>query len=66
MRASNVIGAVAYAYDFCYNAWDEDFRQKVALEIQNFDKVVATTQGGWEKRKAEGKEVLTSHPRAPI
>lgn len=57
MRASNIIGAVGYAYDFCYNAWDPDFRKKVALEIQNFDRVVATSQSGWQKKKAEGKEV---------
>ncbi len=57
MRASNVLGAMGYAYDFCYEAWPEEFRQKIALEIQNYANVTATAQGGWEKKKAEGKPV---------
>ena len=33
-----ILAGVAYAYDFCYDAWPEDFRKKVALEIQNYKK----------------------------
>jgi hypothetical protein len=38
LRAGSVLAAMAYAYDFCYDAWPEDFRKKIALEIQNFNK----------------------------
>ena len=55
MRASNVLGAMAYAYDFCYNAWPEDFRQKIALEIQNYDKPTATDMSGWNKEKGQSR-----------
>ena len=34
MRASNVLGAMAYAYDFCYNAWPEDFARKSPLKCR--------------------------------
>ncbi len=42
LRCGPVLAAMAYAYDFCYDAWPEDFHQKVALEIQNFNHEVAT------------------------
>ena len=29
MRASNVLGAMAYAYDFCYHAWPKDFVKRL-------------------------------------
>jgi hypothetical protein len=38
LRAGSVLAAMAYAYDFCYDAWPEDFRRKIALEIQNYSK----------------------------
>ena len=37
LRAGPSLGAVAMAYDLCYDGWDEDFRKKVALEIQNYN-----------------------------
>jgi hypothetical protein len=45
MRAGAVLAGVAYAYDFCYDAWPEDFRKKVALEIQNYKKRCAGDDG---------------------
>ena len=35
MRAGPAISAVGLAYDLNYDGWDTDFRQKVALAIQN-------------------------------
>jgi len=45
MRAGAILAGVAYAYDFCYDAWPEDFRKKVALEIQNYKKRCAGDEG---------------------
>ncbi|MGA2620976.1 MAG: hypothetical protein ABSF26_25415, partial [Thermoguttaceae bacterium] len=45
MRAGAILAGVAYAYDFCYDAWPEDFRTKVALEIQNYKKRCAGDDG---------------------
>jgi hypothetical protein len=50
MRAGAVLAAVAYAYDFCYDAWPDDFRKKVALEIQNYNQRVAGDDGASEDR----------------
>ncbi|MGD0900614.1 MAG: hypothetical protein ABR915_22510 [Thermoguttaceae bacterium] len=38
IRAGPCMQAMALAYDLCYDAWDADFRQKIALELQNFKK----------------------------
>jgi len=56
IRCGSVLAAMAYAYDFSYDAWPEDFRQKVALEIQNFDKVTATDASGHAKRVKRAEE----------
>ncbi|MBL8795629.1 MAG: hypothetical protein JNM56_17115 [Planctomycetia bacterium] len=37
LRAGPSIGAIAMAYDLCYDGWDEEFRKKVALALQNYD-----------------------------
>ncbi|MBE3099194.1 MAG: hypothetical protein IMZ44_18920 [Planctomycetes bacterium] len=58
LRAGPSVGWYAVAYDLCYDAWDDAFRRKVALAIQNYD-----AQGGGEWNKNEditlGKMVLT-------
>ncbi len=36
LRAGPSVGWFAVGYDLCYDGWDEDFRQRVALEIQNY------------------------------
>jgi hypothetical protein len=36
MRAGSLLAGMAYAYDFCYEAWDPDFRQRVALEMLDY------------------------------
>ena len=56
LRCGSVLGAMAYAYDFGYEAWPEDFRKKIALEIQNFDKVTASSKDGWAAKKAAGDD----------
>lgn len=45
MRAGSLMTGIALAYDLCYEAWPDDFRQKVALEIQNYDKPCAPSDG---------------------
>jgi hypothetical protein len=37
LRAGPSIGAIAMAYDLCYDGWDEAFRQKVAKELENYN-----------------------------
>jgi hypothetical protein len=37
LRAGPSLGAIAMGYDLCYDGWDEDFRRKVALELQNYN-----------------------------
>ena len=58
LRAGPSVGWYAAAYDLCYDAWDDAFRRKVALAIQNYD-----GHGGGEWNKPEeitlGKMVLT-------
>ncbi|MCC5850154.1 MAG: hypothetical protein JJU29_18875 [Verrucomicrobia bacterium] len=43
IRVGPMLAAIAYAYDFCYPAWPEDFRQKVAHKILHYETVQATT-----------------------
>jgi hypothetical protein len=42
IRAGQLLTAVAYAYDLCYDAWPDDFRRQVALAIQNYAQLVCT------------------------
>lgn len=49
LRAGPSVGWTSVAYDLCYEAWEPEFRQKVALAIQNY----ADGKGG-EWNKAEG------------
>jgi hypothetical protein len=37
LRAGPSLGWYAVGYDLCYDGWDEAFRRKVALAIQNYD-----------------------------
>ena len=45
-RAGPVLAGIGLAYDFCYDAWPEDFRRKVAMSIQNYDQTCHETGGG--------------------
>ncbi|MBN1442099.1 MAG: hypothetical protein JXA90_05280, partial [Planctomycetes bacterium] len=49
LRAGPSIGWTAAAYDLCYDAWDDAFRRRIALAIQDY----ADEKGG-EWNKAEG------------
>jgi len=51
LRAGPSYAAIAYAYDLCYDAWDEDFRRKVAKALQ--DKVWNPDADPGEKAMAE-------------
>lgn len=37
LRAGPSLGWYAVGYDLCYDGWDEEFRRKVALAIQNYN-----------------------------
>ena len=37
LRAGPSLGWTAAGYDLCYDGWDDDFRKKVALAIQNYN-----------------------------
>jgi hypothetical protein len=37
LRAGPSLGAMAMAYDLCYDGWDEPFRRTVALAIQEYN-----------------------------
>jgi hypothetical protein len=37
LRAGPAIGAIAMAYDLCYDGWEQDFRKKVALALLNYN-----------------------------
>ncbi len=51
LRAGPSVGAIAMAYDLCYDGWDEDFRVKVAKAIQNYD-------GGHTRRDGGGQQTM--------
>ncbi|MCH8539648.1 MAG: hypothetical protein LAT58_02640 [Opitutales bacterium] len=42
LRAGTILGGIALAYDLCYHAWPEDFRQEVALRLQNYNQPPAS------------------------
>ena len=49
--AGACLGAMAMAYDLCYDGWDDGFRRKVALSMQNYNQgghrtLAALAQGG--------------------
>ena len=45
-RAGPVLAGIGLAYDFCYDAWPDDFRRKVALSIQDYARQAHETGGG--------------------
>lgn len=45
LRAGPSLGAVAMAYDLCYDGWDEEFRTTVAKAIQGYDQGQYMTLG---------------------
>ncbi len=51
LRAGPSYAQIAYAYDLCYDAWDKDFREKVAKALQ--EKVFNPKAGRGEKAMAE-------------
>jgi hypothetical protein len=46
MRTGSLLASVALAYDLAYDAWDPEFRKKVARALQDYNQPVA----GGEKR----------------
>ncbi len=42
LRVGTLLGSVALAYDLAYEGWDDAFRRKVALALQNYDHEVAS------------------------
>ncbi|GDY12040.1 hypothetical protein LBMAG53_09180 [Planctomycetota bacterium] len=60
MRCGSVLAAMAYAYDFCHDAWPDEFRRKIALEIQDFKK--STAGGGARKTDIPELAGRTGYP----
>jgi hypothetical protein len=63
LRAGPSIAWTAVAYDLCYDAWPEDFRQKVALAIQDY----SDAKGGeWnEPEQLNMKEMVLTPKQGP-
>ncbi|MBN1421361.1 MAG: hypothetical protein JXP34_21490 [Planctomycetes bacterium] len=60
LRAGPSIGWTAVAYDLCYDAWDEDFRRRMALAIQDY----ADVKGGeWNEPEGITLRKLVLQPR---
>ena len=51
LRAGPSVGAIAMAYDLCYDGWDEEFRRKVAVTLQHYD-------GGHTGRDGSGQMTM--------
>lgn len=51
LRLGPMMGAVALAYDLCYDAWPEEFRQRVMQEVLEYDHLPVDYD-----RFAEGKK----------
>lgn len=51
LRVGEMLLVVAMAYDFCYDAWPEDFRRRVAREMVEYRKVCVNSRG-WEGGKS--------------
>ncbi len=51
LRAGPSVGAIAMAYDLCYDGWDAAFRQQVAQALLHYD-------GGPTKRDGGGQQTL--------
>jgi hypothetical protein len=43
LRAGPTLGCYAMAYDLCYDAWTPEFRQQVALKLQNYEDAGSTS-----------------------
>lgn len=65
MRAGSLLTGIALAYDLCYDAWPEDFRKKVALEIQNYDKPLAPSDGKPSTSRVNLLELVTAKGYPP-
>jgi hypothetical protein len=50
LRTGMMVTCVALAYDLAFDGWDEEFRKRVAGEIQNY-KHACVADGGWEGGK---------------
>ena len=60
LRAGPSIAWYAAAYDLCYDGWDEAFRKKVALAIQDYDDSKA---GEWTKPEGVSLHKMIVSPK---
>lgn len=60
LRAGPTLAWYALAYDLCYDAWDADFRRKLALEIQNYDDAKG---GEWARPDGVSMRVAARSPQ---
>lgn len=59
LRAGPSLGLYALGYDLCYDGWPEDFRRKVALELQNWNDAQS---GEWGKAEQNSLRSLCLTP----
>ncbi|MBN1442329.1 MAG: hypothetical protein JXA90_06445, partial [Planctomycetes bacterium] len=60
LRAGPSLGWTAAAYDLCHDAWDEAFRRRIALAIQDY----ADREGGeWNEPEGITLEKMVLQPR---
>ncbi len=58
LRAGPSVGAIAIAYDWCYDGWDAEFRATVAKELLHYD-------GGMTKRDGGGQQTIERMATSP-
>jgi hypothetical protein len=58
LRAGPSIGAIAMAYDLCYDGWDDAFRKQVANAMLKYD-------GGRTNRDGGGQQTMAKMATAP-
>jgi hypothetical protein len=64
LRAGPSVGAIAMAYDLCFDGWDEGFRTKVAKSLQDYDGGKTSRDGGGQQTMERLALKPQMHPRS--
>lgn len=59
LRAGPTLGMYALGYDLCYNGWPEDYRRRVARELQNWSDAQS---GEWGKAEDNSLKAICLTP----
>jgi len=60
LRAGPTLAWYALAYDLCYDGWDETFRRKVALALQDYDDALG---GEWARPEGVSMRGMAMNPK---